>query len=68
MKGVYKIIVNGTLRVYNDYKNIPDEIDHVICFIPDFPEGPHTEEDHAVISSFAKKLQILMEREYASSN
>ena len=44
--------------------------DHVIKFDPDWPEGPHTDEEHEYMDTFNDKLQDLMKRErtYAGSN
>jgi len=56
------------LITYTDYDDIPNTFEHVIKFIPDWPEPPHTVEDHELMSVFNDKLQELMERERASSN
>ena len=68
MKGEYVIMVAGELITYTDYDDIPNTFEHVIKFIPDWPEAPHTVEDHELMSVFNDKLQALMERERASSN
>ena len=69
MKGEYVIMVDGKLITYTDYDNIPDTFDHVIKFNPDWPESPHTQEDHDMMAVFNDKLQVLMEIEKnASSN
>ena len=69
MKGEYVIMVDGKLITYTDYDNIPDTFDHVIKFNPDWPESPHTQEDHDLMAVFNDKLQVLMEIEKnASSN
>ncbi|SVB78602.1 uncharacterized protein METZ01_LOCUS231456 [marine metagenome] len=54
---------------YIDYDDIPNTFDHVIKFNPDWPESPHTQEDHDYMEVFNDKLQVLMEIERnASSN
>ena len=69
MKGEYVIKINGELITYTDYDDIPDTFDHVIKFNPDWPESPHTQEDHDLMAVFNDKLQVLMEIEKnASSN
>ena len=69
MKGEYVIKINGELITYTDYDDIPDTFDHVIKFNPDWPEEPHTQEDHDLMAVFNDKLQRLMEIEKnASSN
>ena len=69
MKGEYVIKINGELITYIDYDDIPNTFDHVIKFNPDWPESPHTQEDHDLMAVFNDKLQVLMEIEKnASSN
>ena len=69
MKGEYVIKINGELITYTDYDDIPNTFDHVIKFNPDWPEEPHTQEDHDLMAVFNNKLQRLMEIEKnASSN
>lgn len=61
---------NGILETYTEYDKIPNDFEHVIEFIPEIPEGPHTEEQHEEIEKWNDKLQALMEieRENASRN
>ena len=69
MKGEYVIKINGELITYTDYDDIPNTFDHVIKLNPDWPESPHTQEDHDLMAVFNDKLQVLMEIEKnASSN
>ena len=68
MKGEYIILQNGELITYTDYDDIPSTFDNVISFNPDWPEPPHSVEDHELMEVFNDKLQVLMERERASSN
>ena len=68
MTGEFIIKIGEELITYTDYDDIPDTFEHVIKFIPDWPESPHTVEDHELMSVFNDKLQALMERERASSN
>ena len=59
----FKFIVNGELKTYDRYEDIPDEFDHVIKFLPDYPPEPHTEEEHQLIATFVDKLKELASRE-----
>jgi hypothetical protein len=68
MKGNYKVIVDGDLKTYTDYNQIPEALDNVISFMPDYPPSPHTKDDHELIETFTEKFQELMRREHASSN
>lgn len=66
----FKLIVNGNMVTYTEYDKIPDIFDHVICFKPEIPAGPHTPEQHEEINTWNEKLQKLMikERNNASRN
>ena len=66
---MYEFVVKrkGKLETYTEYEDIPDDFDHVIRFLPEVPEGPHTEEQHAEIATWNDKLQQLMEIERARS-
>ena len=69
MKGEFIIKIGEELITYTDYNDIPNTFDHVIKFDPDWPEPPHTQEDHDLMEVFNDKLQGLMEIEKnASSN
>ena len=69
MKGEFIIKTGEELITYTDYDDIPNTFDHVIKFNPDWPEPPHTQEDHDIMEVFNDKLQALMEIERnASSN
>ena len=63
MQGEYKIMINREVITYTNYDDIPATFDHVISFKPDFPLGPHSEEDHEFMETFNSKLQELMGRE-----
>ena len=59
----FVIMVNKELITYTRYEDIPNVIDHVITFLPDFANGPHTDEQHEEIVNWNNKLQELMRRE-----
>jgi len=63
MNGVYKIKLNGDLVTYNKFSDIPSEFGAVISFAPDYPEPPHTDEEHELMHTFHDKLQELLQRE-----
>ena len=60
--------INGKLETFTKYEDIPDEFDNVIKFIPEIPDGPHSHNEHEEIEKWNEKLQLLMEKERASSN
>lgn len=63
MKGKFKVLIESEIKRYTDYDDIPDRIGAVISFMPDYPEPPHTEEEHALIHTFQDKLKELVQRE-----
>ena len=64
----FEFVVNGELELYDKYEDIPEDFEHVIRFVPDMPEDPHTEEEHAEMALWNTRLQKLMEKERARSN
>ena len=64
----FVLLVKGELKTYTNYEDIPDEFDNVIKFIPEIPNGPHSHNEHDEIEKWNEKLQLLMEKERASSN
>jgi hypothetical protein len=67
----FVILRRGVLETYTQYEDIPQDFEHVIEFIPDIPDGPHTDEQHEEIDQWNDRLQELMAIErsrYASSN
>ena len=64
----FQFIINGELVLYDKYEDIPEDFEHVIRFVPDMPEDPHTEEEHAEMALWNTRLQKLMEKERARSN
>lgn len=63
MKGEFVLIVNGQECTYNNYNDIPDDFDHVIKFLPEISQGPHTHEQHEEISLWDSRLAMLMAKE-----
>ena len=64
----FVLLVNGELKTYTNYDDIPEIFDNVIKFIPEITDGPHTQEEHEETEKWNERLQKLMEKEYASSN
>ena len=63
MKGLFVVRHKDKILEFSDYESIPEVFDYVIRFEPTPPEPPHTEEEHAEINSYNKKLQELVKRE-----
>ena len=64
----FQFIKNGELVTYDKYEDIPEDFEHVIKFIPDVPDEPHTDEEHAEMAIWNTRLQELMEKERARRN
>jgi len=62
-KNEFVILIDGELKTFDKYEDIPEVFDNVIKFLPASPTGPHTEEQHEEIHKWNDKLQKLMERE-----
>ena len=52
MKGNFQVLIDKKVKKFTNYEDIPKTISEVICFEPDFPKPPHTEEQHNFISTF----------------
>jgi hypothetical protein len=63
MSHEFIVLVDGSLKIYRNFEDIPPIIDNVISFKPEFSEGPHTDEQHEEIVEWKNKLKELMERE-----
>ena len=70
MNGAFIIKEGNELITYTKYEDIPMVFDNVIKFEPEWPEAPHTDDEHEYMETFNDKLKELMKRErtYASSN
>jgi hypothetical protein len=55
--------IGSSVLTYTNLNDVPEEIGAVVSFKPDYPEPPHTEEQHNYIETFVSKLNQLMERE-----
>jgi hypothetical protein len=63
MKGRFIVLLDGILTHYSNSDDIPMEFDSMICFEPEYPEGPHTDEEHEEMEGMNDLLQELMKRE-----
>jgi len=63
VKGKFKILIEGNLQVFQDTNDIPEKFDNLIEFLPEYPPGPHTEEQHEEMEGFMDVFRELMERE-----
>ena len=63
----FVIILNGELKTYSNYEDIPEQFNNLIKFKPVIPEPPHEEHQHDEIGEWNQKLQELMKREKNAS-
>jgi hypothetical protein len=63
MNHKFVILNKGILETYTKYEDIPESFDNVIEFLPEIPEGPHTDDQHDIIDQWNDKLKELMKRE-----
>lgn len=56
------------IEIYDRYDDIPDDLDHVIEFLPEIPPGPHTQQQHEEIDAWLGLFNRLMEKAYATSS
>ena len=56
------------IEVYDCYDDIPDDLDHVIEFLPEIPPEPHTQQQHKEIDAWPGLFNRLMEKAYATSS
>jgi len=63
VKGEFVVLVDGVKRTYQNYKDIPKSFDNLIKFDPEYPEPPHTQEQHEIMETYNDKLMELMKRE-----
>jgi hypothetical protein len=63
MRGEFDIILNGVIKRYTDFDDIPLVFDNLIRFEPEIIPEPHTEEEHELMETYNDKLKELMSRE-----
>lgn len=57
------ILLDGELKEYTNYDDIPESFDNVIEFKPEIPPAPHSAEQHEEMESWLSKFRELMKRE-----
>lgn len=63
LEGEFTIRNGQKLYNYTRIADIPEKFDHLIKFLPKYPESPHTIEEHARMNRFTDHLYKLQERE-----
>jgi hypothetical protein len=63
MSHKFVILRNSVLEIYDKYEDIPESFENVIEFIPEIPDGPHTDDEHESIHEWNDKLIELLQRQ-----
>ena len=66
LTGNFSIRKDNRILKFTNFDDIPSSFSHVISFEPDYPEPPHTNEQHTEIEKYQSYLQELLNR--ASGN
>lgn len=56
-------LIDGKLETFSNIGLVPDKIDNLIEFVPDFIEPPHSEHDHLMMDNNQNIFKSLLERE-----
>lgn len=64
----FVIMRRDLLEVYDRYEDIPDDLDHVIEFVPVVPPPPHTDQQHEEIHAWRDLFLKLMEKAYGKTS
>ena len=54
--------LDGELHHGRHWDDLPADMDRLVAFVPDYPEPPHTDEEHLAMATFTDKLQEAMQR------
>ena len=63
LEGDFTIRQGTELIEYHRISDIPDKFDHLIKFMPKYPEPPHDITDHALMENMVNFLTMLQSRE-----
>lgn len=64
----FVVLIDGVLKTFSKYEDIPEKIDNVIKFLPCIPEPPHEKHQHDEMEQWNIKLKELLTREKNASN
>ena len=54
--------LDGVTRSGDHWDDLPERMDRIIVFSPDYPEAPHTQEQHDEMERFSERLREAMRR------
>ena len=56
MIGKFTILKDKRVLKFTNFDDIPISFNHVVSFEPDYPEPPHTEEQHEEMSTYQSSI------------
>lgn len=59
----FTVLIDGNLKTFSKFEDIPENFDNIIEFVPDIPDPPHSEDQHKEIEQWNSKLQELIAKE-----
>lgn len=59
----FVVLIDGELKTFERYEDIPEKFDNLIKFVPEIPKPPHTHHQHEEMDVWNEKLKELMKRE-----
>jgi len=68
MRNEFVVLVDGEIKTYRRFEDIPEKIDNVIKFSPKVPKAPHNQHQHDEMSVWNEKLKELLARETNGNN
>ena len=52
----------GNLQTATHWDQLPEKMKDLVAFVPDYPEPPHTDEQHQEMETFTERLQEALSR------
>jgi hypothetical protein len=59
----FTVLIDGSLRTFSKFEDIPENFDNIIEFLPHIPDPPHSEDQHKEIEQWNSRLQLLIAKE-----
>ena len=56
------ITLDGGLQHGTHWDDLPEKMDSIVAFVPNYPAPPHTQEEHDAMATFNDRLQEAMKR------
>lgn len=63
LSGNFVVMIDGKIQTFGAYEDVPNSFEHIIKAEFDYPEGPHTDEQHEWLDNLGYYFNNLKERE-----